>query len=195
MVPVVLTPDEVVRRTKSRIGSATGIVPFAFSMPVLSDEGAGKFCECSAPHHCEDEQVVVVPPFLVFPLRTVMSVEARWRRLEWTGELSHPTYWVEGAILTHFPDQEPDPALYRGGNVREAVCLITQHPRFGSVRIHDGIELYEPVIEACRWNGNFSLHRCAPNSYCFPGEHHHRLWIPRSEVPAASEFSTLKLQQ
>ncbi len=180
---------------KARIGSAAGIEPFTFPVPALGDDGVGEFFECSAPHRCEDEQVVVVPPFLVVPLRTVMSVEGRWRRAEWLGELAHPTYWVGGAILTHFSEQTPDPALYRGGNVREAVCLIAQHPRFGSVRIHDGMELYEPVIEACRWNGNFSLHRCAPGSYCFPGENHHRLWIPRSGVPEASEFSTLKLRQ
>lgn len=135
-------------------------------------------------HNCHrDPTLIILPPFLVTPLNHVPCV--MYYGKHYYSPAGHDTYWVDGAILTHFDWQRPDKELYREGTRREAVCAMAQFQALGSVRVCDAEETLYKVVEACFWGAEkaLSLHR---SNYMWWGHDHHRLWIPMKAVPACS---------
>ncbi len=150
-------------------------------------------------HLCHrDGANIELAPFLVVSPESVCSVDRYSRR--WIGNRSHDCYWVVGAYLTHDGGSCTGDfvrAGFRDGTLREAVCLMAQQPKWGSVRVDDKRD-GQSIIEACFW-GHTSpvrLHR-APNirDFWFPFLMHHRLFVPAAGVPVCSSTRDLVLSQ
>ena len=183
-----LSPSVLHELAMSRLRCA-GLTVYGHVPPDVSILGPEPNFEQPSCHCCRNEQVIELPPFLVVPIAEVPSVDVPWD--VWKGDRGHDAYWVGGALLTHFHHQRPE-SNFRDATRREAVCLMAQLQRLGSVRVWDGHTEQRPVVEACFWGpGRLSLHRTGPNFFMFPGLNHHRLWIPRNRVPYCSSTRDL----
>lgn len=142
-------------------------------------------------HRCDHHPTaMVLPTFLVTSLREVPSVDAM---RNYVSPRLHDTYWVAGALLTHFGWQHPNSKYFRNATLRELVCALAHFPAVGSFRTWDNAETRRPAIEACLWRGRPSLHRTSPSDFYWPGLDHHRLWIPIDTVPECSSTRDLVL--